>query len=215
MGMKAPVTGNGDAAPREIPPEGNYLAVCNGVFMLGTQPGMQGGDPRLQVMLSFELHKRKGPATDSQGRVFTTDAIMNFTFNIKSTLVRYAGALRGQAFTEEELEREKAEGGFDVEKLLGASCRLTVKHEKKADGSTREKIESVSRLDPEDDTPPKGETDEVYWDWTTGAEPPRRISYFWDRAAENPNRKKEPMAPQALPAVPSMVASATDADCPF
>jgi hypothetical protein len=143
-------------------------------------------------MLSFELHKRKGPVRDTQGRVFTADAIMGNTFNIKSTLCKYASAMRGQAYTEKDLEQIKEDGGFDPESMLGGFCRLTIKHEQNKDGKTREKIDSISRLDPEDDKPPVGELDEVYWDWTQGTDVPKRIDYFWQRAAENPNRRSEP-----------------------
>lgn len=192
MGMRAPVTGQGDFAAREVPPEGNYLAVCNGVYVLGTQPGYNGGDARLQVMLTFELHKRKGPSRDSQDRVFETNAIMNLTANIKSTLVEYAGALRGKAYTETELEEVSKAGGLDPEELIGKCCRLEVEHKPKGTkGEVKDKIKSVSRLDPDDDAPPVGETDEVYWDWTLGIECPKRIGFFWDRAAENPERKPD------------------------
>lgn len=212
MGRKAPVTGSGDGPPREVPPEGNYLAVCNGVYMLGTQPGYENGEAREQVMLSFELHKRKGPARDSNDRIFEASAIMSNTFNIKSTLVKYAGAMRGAAYDEAELEELKEQGGFDVETLLGLPCRLSLKHEKKADGKTiRDKIESVSRLDLEDDVLPTAETDEVYWDWTTGVECPKRIAWFWDRAAENPKAGK---GKAAVNGNPSHV-EAVDADVPF
>ncbi len=221
MGMKAPVTGGADGAPREIPPEGNYLAVCNGVYMLGTQPGYQGGDPHLQLLLSFELHKRKGPVRDSQERVFTADTIMNFTFNIKSTLVKYAGALRGKAYEEDEMEAIKAAGGFDAETLLGLPCRLAIKHEKSGE-KIRDKIESVSRLDPDDDKAPVGETDEVYWDWTLGEDCPKRIAYFWARALENPERKVETPANKPSGPVPGKVITTPadsqdniDPDCPF
>ncbi len=212
MGIKAPVTGNGDGNPREVPPEGNYLARCNGVYMLGTQPGYQGGDARLQVMLTFELHKRKGPVRDSQGRVFEANAIMNHTFNIKSTLTEYAGALRGGAYTEGELANMKEEGGFDPESLIGLCCRLSIEHRKNAEGKVKDKIKSVSRLDPDDDTPPVGETDEVYWDWTTGVEAPKRIEYFWKRAAENPQRESQPVG--AAVGAPSF-GKVDDDDIPF
>ncbi len=189
MGMKAPVTGNnGEGPAREVPPAGNYLGVCNGVYMLGTQPGYQGQAPRQQVMLTFELHKRRGPVLDTQGRVFEASDIMNFTANIKSTLVDFAGALRGRSYTEAELDEVKQAGGFDVEELLGQSCRLTIAHKPKADGSVRDTIASRAPLDPDDDEKPKSETDEVYWDWSQGIECPKRISWFWARAAENPGR---------------------------
>jgi hypothetical protein len=146
----------------------------------------------MQVMLSFELHKRKGPVKDSQNRVMETSAIMNHTANIKSTLVEYAGALRGQSYTEEELDKLREEGGLDPEDLLGLPCRLEIEHVKKQDGTTKDKIKTISRLDPEDDKAPNPETDEVYWDWTKDEECPRRIAFFWERAAENP--KKKPVA---------------------
>lgn len=186
MGMKAPVTGSGDGPPRELPPAGNYLAVCNGVYMLGTQPGYNNGPPNLQVMLSFELHKRKGPARDSQGRVFEASKIMNVTANIKSTLTAYAGALRGRDYSESELIQIQKEGGLDVEVCLGKACRLTLVHETKGD-KTKDKIKSLAPLDPEDDEAPRIEGDEIYWDWTLGVECPKRIAYFWNRASENPD----------------------------
>jgi hypothetical protein len=216
MGLRAPVTGSGDGPPRELPPPGSYLAVCNGAYMLGTQPGYQGGEAKLQLMLSFELHKRKGPMRDSQGRVMEATAIMNHTANIKSTLIDYAGALRGRSYTEDELKTVSAEGGFDPEELLGLSCRLEIEHVKKLDGGIRDKIATIGKLDPEDDVPPTPETDEVYWDWTLGEECPRRISYFWDRALENLSRKGE-SAYSGLPKPGSFepAAAAASADVPF
>jgi hypothetical protein len=189
MGLKAPVTGT---ETREIPPEGNYLAVCNGVYMLGTQPGFNDGDPHVQVMLTFELHKRRGPVIDSAGKPMETSAIMNHVFSIKSTLCQYAGALRGKDYTEGELKVIKKDGGFDPETLLGLSCRLSITHKKTGD-KTRDKVDSVSRLDPEDDKPPISRTDQTYWDWTVGRECPRRIAYFWERAQENPDLDSEPV----------------------
>ena len=189
MGMRAPVTGNGDYKERELPPAGNYLAVCNGVYMLGTQPGYEGQDAKMQVMLSFELHKRKGPARDSENRVMEATRIMSFTTNIKSTLVEYAGALRGQPYSEDEVKGLARTGGIDPEDFLGKPCSLTIVHKKNLKGVVKDQIKSISSIDPEDDVPPTPETDEVYWDWTMGAECPRRIEYFWKRAAENPNKE--------------------------
>lgn len=214
MGMKAPVTGKGDYT-REMPPAGNYLAVCNGVYMLGTQPGYNGGDAKLQVMLSFELHKRRGPVLDSQGRIFEASAIMNFAANEKSTLMDYAGALRGQAYTEDELKRMKEDGGFDAETLLGLACRLEIEHKPKADGTLKDKIKSVSRLDPDDDQAPKSYGDEVYWDWTVGRECPKRIAYFWDRAAENPEKGGNAQRAASFAGAGALSSGPVDDDTPF
>lgn len=201
--MRAPVTGGDGGPPRELPPPGKYIGVCNGVYMLGTQPGYQGGDPKPQVMLTFELHKRRGPALDGAGRPLEASKIETFSFNPKANLVEIAGKLRGQSYAEEELAAIKALGGFDVESLLGQACWLEIEHRRKADGSTGDKISSFSSLDPEDDTPPSPVTDHVYWDWTTGSECPRRIAWFWARARENPAAEPAPAGGPALPPLPT------------
>lgn len=214
MGMKAPVTGSGDGQPRELPLAGNYLAVCNGVYMLGTQPGYQGGPANMQVMLSFELHKRRGPVRDSQGRVFEASKIMNVTANIKSTLTAYAGALRGQDYTESDLQQIQKDGGLDVEDVLGRACRLTLVHETKND-KTKDKIKGIAPLDPEDDVAPKIDGDEIYWDWTLGIECPKRIAYFWNRAQENPDGEGEHELVGAGATLPPLEAHTDDDDLGF
>ncbi len=215
MGMKAPVTGSGDRA-WENPPAGSYLGACNGVYMLGTQPGYNGGDASLQVMLSFQLFKRKGPVKDSGDRIFEMSRIMNFTANIKSTLIDYAGAMRGIPYTEEELAKLQLEGGFDAETLVGLSCKLNVVHEKKGEG-VKAKIKSVAPLDPEDDVAPKVDGDEIYWDWNISKQCPKRIEYFWKRAVENPDADRSGTA-NGKPANPSDVDKDTvydEQDAPF
>ena len=200
MGMKAPVTGGGEA--REVAPAGKYLGVCNAVYMLGTQPAYDASQtPKQQVMLNFELHKRKGPTLNSAGHPYEVNAIMTNTMNIKSTLVKYASALEGKPYTEEDLENLKKQGGFDVEDLLGKSCWIDVINNKKPDGVIRDKISNVSALDPEDDQAPTALTETAYWDWTMNVECPKRIAYFWEKAAENPNRKAE--APGAAVPIPA------------
>jgi hypothetical protein len=152
-----------------------------------------GGPPKMQVMLAFELHKRRGPALDSQGNVLTANAILNFICHIGSMLIDFAGCLRGEPYDERELDDLEKAGGLDVEELLGRACRLEIVHEKRSDGRIKDKIRSVSRLDPDDDKEPEPHTDLVYWDWTLGTDPPKRISYFWDRAQENPSAKRDPI----------------------
>lgn len=187
MGFKAPVTGGG--GEREMVPAGSYLGICNGVYLLGTQPGFNGESPKQQVMLSFELHKRRGPAKDSAGRIMEASAIMSFTANIKSTLIeKFAGPLRGKPYTEGELEAVKKQGGFDVESLLGLPCKLEVVHTPNMAGKVKDKIKTVSAIDKEDDVVPEMETSTTYWDWTLDVECPKRIAWFWDKALENPAR---------------------------
>lgn len=197
MGMKAPVTQKMDGAAFEIPAAGKYLGACNGVYMLGTQPGYNGGPAKQQILFTFELHKRRGPAKDSVGRSLEASIICNFTANVNSKLIELAGALENRQYAEEDLLDVKQRGGFDAELLLDKVCWLDLEHEKKANGDTRVVVNSFSKLDPEDDAglaeqvDENRETDSIYWDWTLGSEVPRRINYWWATAAENPNKQAE------------------------
>ncbi len=213
MGMKAPIGGNQEY---EQPPPGNYLGRCNGVYLLGTQPGYQGGDPQSQIMLTFELHKRKGPCLTNGGKgdfILEASRIMSLWASPKSILIEFAGAMRGEPYTEDELKGLEKSGGFDPEPLLGQCCRLALE-DKTTNGKTKTIIKSVSALDSEDDKAPKAFGDEVYWDWTLGVECPKRIAYFWERAAENPDSKEAPQTSTKKPYKPAPVSTNPD-DIPF
>lgn len=198
MGMKTQVTG-GDGKGREMPPAGTYIAICNGVYLIGTQPGYNGGPDKPQLMLSFELHKRKGPARDTAGRILEASEIMNNVANTKSTLIeKFAGPLRGKSYTDSEMADIKKAGGFDPESLLGQACKIEIEHVVNGAGKLKDKIKSVSKIDPEDDVVPDAETDEVYWDYTLEGECPKRVAFFWARALENPDRPNQLAGPPAV-----------------
>lgn len=178
MGMRAPVTGGGDF---EQAPEGKYLAVCNGIYMIGTQPGFNGADPKSQLLLNVELHKRSRPAMGAKGHILESSNIITNSFNEKSNLLIYAEAFLNTKFAEADLQRIKKEGGFDPETLLGKCAWIDLGRKE----SGKDKWKSVSRLDPEDDKAPTPETDLIYWDWTLGTDVPKRVEYFWNNAREN------------------------------
>jgi hypothetical protein len=219
MGMKAAVTKKGEGAGFEIPPAGKYLGICNGVYVLGTQPGYQGGAAKQQVLFTFELHKRKGPAKDSAGRAFDASLTCTFTANTNSKMIELAGALEGRQYTDEDLAEVKEAGGFDPEALLDKVCWLDIQRGKKQNGDPKAVINTFSALDPTDDeglaeqANENRETDSVYWDWTLGTEAPRRINYWWVQAAENP--KNEGQYATVAGAANVRPTPEDDADLPF
>jgi len=189
--------------------------------MLGTQPGYKNNGPTLQMMLSFELHKKRGPVRNSNGEIYETSRIMSCVFSAggpgynKSTLTQYAGALRGKDYSDEEIEQIKDQGGFDPETLLEKSCRISITHEKSQQtGKLKDKIASVAFLDPDDDVAPEGMTDSIYWDWTLGEDCPKRIQWFWARAKENPDREDVPRQSKPNPSAVAAVSTDPD-DTPF
>jgi hypothetical protein len=153
MGLKAK---DGGGEPRELVPAGSYFGVVCGVYDIGTQAGGQYG-PKRQMVVTWELHKRKGPARNAAGNILTISNFYSLSFGSKSNLRKDVEAMNGSAF---------ADGSeYDVEEMLGKACRLQVVHEKKADGSPRDAIGSFMPLD-DDDTPPRGELDERYFEVT-------------------------------------------------
>ena len=152
MGLKAKDSGPGE--PHELVPAGNYLGRIFGVYDIGTQAG---GiyDPKHQIIISWELHKRKGPARNGAGQTLTISKFYTLSFHEKSTLRKDVEALLGQSFDDGS--------EFDVESLLGVSCRLQVVHGKKQNGDPRDAIGALMPLD-EDDSTPTPDLDDVYFE---------------------------------------------------
>ncbi len=182
MGMRAPVTGGADF---EKPQPGTYTGVCNGVYVCGKQEGYQGGRPQQKVLLTFELHKRRGPAVDKRGNIFECSTTVTNVTNVKSALInRFAGPMRGNAYTDAEIKAMAAAGGYDPENLLGQPIKIVL-----AAGKTGAPfIQSTAPLDPEEDEVPEQVTSDVYWDYAMAGEVPRRCAWLWAKSLDNPAR---------------------------
>lgn len=146
---------------REPVPAGNYFGVCVGVYDLGTQPGGQYG-PRHQVVLQFELHKKKGVCRNKEGKPLTISNFYSLSFGEKANLRIDVQKILGRSFTDEE-----AKQGYDVTQLIDRACRLTIEHSKKEDGSTRDQIGAFMPLD-EDDPKVTPETDGIVYELNVG-----------------------------------------------
>jgi hypothetical protein len=150
-----------EATPRELIPARTYLAVIQGIVDLGTQESPQYGSDH-KVMFLFELHTRKGPAADKDGR----QLVANREFALKFSKIqgRTPAALRialetleGREFTEAE-----ARDGVNLEPYLGRACKVVVKHVTK-NGKTYDNLDAILALD-EDDEAPDAELDDLYYE---------------------------------------------------
>jgi hypothetical protein len=139
-------------------PAGSYFGVVVGVFDIGTQEGGKFG-PKHQVVIQFELHKRKGICRSEDGKILTISKFYNLAFSDKADLRKDVERILGRKFTPEE-----AKTGYDVSDLIDKGCRIVVTHEKKDDGSIRDQIESVAPLDTEDDPKIEAQSDGIVYE---------------------------------------------------
>ena len=141
MGTKVTDTGGGDFTPA---PTGLHRAICIAYVDLGTQEGpkyMCPGQTELkqQVVIMWETPDET-IEIDGQQKPFVIAKFYTKSIGEKSNLGKDLESWRGQAFTPEERE------GFDLDKILGASCQINVIHETTKDKKTRAKITAVLPL---------------------------------------------------------------------
>lgn len=107
----------GSNAKFENAPEGNHVAVCYGVFDMGTHPGFENKMAR-KVRICWELSDEMM----SDGRPFTVSALYTMSLNEKSNLRRDLVSWRGRQFSDEEIK------AFDLANLLGKPAMVGVIH---------------------------------------------------------------------------------------
>lgn len=102
-------------------PQGTHIARCYQVIDLGHQKIIWQNKEKWQpkIMLSWEL---LGDEKMQDGRPFSVSNRYTLSLSEKSALRPLLEAWRGKPFSEEEAR------GFDVQKVLGAYCMLTVVH---------------------------------------------------------------------------------------
>jgi len=137
--MPIPVSGKTDFVQA---PEGVHNAICVDVVDLGMVSTNFG--PKHQIRIVWELEALMPPdkRNPEVRRPFLASKWYTATITQKANLRKDLQAWRGKPFTDDELEK------FDVEKVIGAQCRLVIQEYTKQDGSTGTKIISVMKADP-------------------------------------------------------------------
>ena len=128
MGLTAKATGNSI----EPMPEGVVIAACFAIYDLGTHFDETWGKRKHEVMFMWEVPEHRYQAEKDGAKVDLPRTISNtytLSLHAKAGLRKMLENWRGKAFTDEEIK------GFDVSKVLGASCQLQIVHKKSADGT--------------------------------------------------------------------------------
>ena len=127
MGLIAKDKGGGDFTPI---PEDLHLAICYGIWDLGSQFTHFSDRPVHKVVIVWELPNCRGEFERNGKMVNLPRAISKiYTVSLheKANLRKNLESWRGRKFTEEELK------GFDLKKLLGVPCQIQVIHNVKDD----------------------------------------------------------------------------------
>lgn len=129
MTIMAKDTGNsGDFMPV---PQGTHMAICNAVVDVGLQNTtyLNVATVKHQVYVRWELLNERIGWKDKEGRDHEGPMSIGKTYTLslseKANLRKDLEAWRGQAFSPDELH------GFDITKLLGVPCQVTVTHREK------------------------------------------------------------------------------------
>lgn len=141
------------AGEYEVPPAGNQAAVCVGIVELGRQHDVfQGQDNgwKTKVLLVFELDEKK-----SDGAPFVIGRDYNASLNKKANLRAVVERWRGKPLADDE--------EFDLTKLVGKGCLLSILQKQSASGSDYAKIESIGAL-PKGMTAPKPVNKAIIWE---------------------------------------------------
>lgn len=138
MGLIAKDKGGGDFTPI---PEDLHLAVCYGIWDIGTQFSERYGRSVHKVVIVWELPSCRGEF-ERDGQMKNLPRAISKRYRIslhkKSDLRKDLESWRGRKFTEEELK------GFDLHRLLGASCQIQVLHNN-VDGKTYANIAAITK----------------------------------------------------------------------
>lgn len=128
----------GEFAP---PPAGVFPAICYRFIDLGTQTTSFNNETKHQhkVMLSWEITDPEERMED--GRPWTISQRYTWSMHEKSTLRKTLESWRGKAFEEADF----GPGGFNVQKLIGAPCLMSLVRVDK-DGKTYTNISAVTKM---------------------------------------------------------------------
>jgi hypothetical protein len=139
MPLKYPVSGGTDF---KLVPAGSHLAFCIAVVDLGLQPGAgRFPKPKHQLHLRFETPNER-TEYEKDGRQIEAPMVIGSTYTAsmssKAFLRQHLESWRGRPFTDAEA------ADFDIAKVVGNPCMITVVHEAGGNGKTYANIKGIS-----------------------------------------------------------------------
>jgi hypothetical protein len=149
-----------------------------------------------KVRLRWELSDEIMEGDDA--KPFSISKTYTLSLHEKAALRHDLEAWRGKAFTAEELK------GFELKKLMGAPCQLTVVHETGKNGNTYANVKAISPLAKGMTPPPEAQNGLVYYEVEDGKN--EVFESFTDKLKEfiagcqewtNPTKTEAPTADKA------------------
>lgn len=131
-------TENENFAPIEA---GTYDARCYSMIYLGTIKRVTMGKEEIQkrIRISWELPGEMKEFKKGEGlKPHVISKEYTLSLNEKANLRKILASWRGKDFTPEELK------GFDITKVLGVGCTLTITHQPKEGGGNYAAVTAVS-----------------------------------------------------------------------
>jgi hypothetical protein len=161
MGFKVKANNSGGDGNFELPPAGSQAAVLVGLIELGHhendyQGQSKGFQPR--VFLVWELAEKK-----SDGSPFVVGRDYTQSLGKKANLRSIVEKWRGKTLGDDE--------EYDLTKLIGKPCLLSLVHKQSQNNNTYAKIDGVGAL-PKGMAPPKATLTPVTWEIGPDKEPP-------------------------------------------
>lgn len=141
----------------ELPPAGTHHARCYRVVDLGTQQQIwdTGPERKHQIQISWELLSEMM----EDGRPFTVHQWYTFSTFERAKLRQHLESWRGKAFQDSDF----GPGGFDIAKLLGVPCLLSVIHSTNKKGNTRANVGGVMKPPKDTEFPALHNSTAILW----------------------------------------------------
>jgi len=127
--------------PKILVPAGTHLGVLYSIIDLGTQITEFNGEkkPKRRIRLTWELPKKRAEF-DGKSKPLVVSKEMGFSMFSIAALRKVTEAIIGKSLSDQEAN------DFDVAKLAGGGCLVSIAHAKGTDGNTYAGISGISPL---------------------------------------------------------------------
>lgn len=129
--------------PRELTPAGTHIARVVGLICIGTVKGTWQGTPTetYKIRLTWELPNELRTFKEGEPqKPLVISKEVGFSMGKKSTLRPIVEGIIGTSLTDEEAY------GFDIEKIMGLECLISVIHEEKQEFGRFATLKSTAPL---------------------------------------------------------------------
>lgn len=125
------INASASSQPRQLPPAGTHVARCYSIIDMGTREKIWQDKKRRshEIRISWELCNELHDFGKGQEEPYSVHKNYTLSLSEKANLRHDLEAWRSKPFSDEELAR------FDVCKVLGAACMVTVTHVTKGDAA--------------------------------------------------------------------------------